>query len=153
MVGTANVYVSVTQALDAPHQETYQRPRHSWMLSVEPRHTNNPIPGIHRKDPEPVHYAAARNEETGVYTINTHQMESEPAIIGNILVVESGKTSPEDIHRLLEELLGSTAPSGHKDGGNDEPEHWIRRVLHAMQKKNIAETFDIDEFMVCLSQA
>jgi hypothetical protein len=116
------------------------------MLSVEPHHTH--IPGIPRKDPEPIHYAVARDEDTGTYTINTHQAESEPAIIGNILVVESAKTSPEDLHKLLEELLGPNSPSKHKDGGDDEPEHWIRRALHAMQKQKIAEEFDLEEFMI-----
>ena len=138
------MYVSVTRPLDKPHQETYHRPLHTWMLSVEQHHTH--VAGIGRKDPEPIHYAAARNAETGIYTINTHQAESEPAIIGNILVVESAKSSPEDIHRLLEELLGPNSPSKHKDGSDDEPEHWIRRALHAMQKQKIAEDFDIDEF-------
>ena len=115
------------------------------MLSIEPHHTN--IPGIKRKDPEPVHYAAAKNEETGVYTIKTHQAEGEPVIIGNILVVESAHTSPEDMHKLLEELLGAGSPTKSKDGGGDEPEHWIRRALQAMQKQNIAQQFDLDSFM------
>jgi hypothetical protein len=148
MVGTSNVYVSVTKAANTRHQETYRRPLHSWMLSVEPHHTNIPIPGIHKKDPEPIHYAAARNEETGIYTINTHSIESEPAIIGNILVAESAKTSPEDIHRLLEELLGSGSSSKQNDSSdNDDPEYWIRRALHAMQKQSLAEAFDLEEFM------
>lgn len=145
MVGTSNVYVSVTRAPSSPRQETYHRTPHTWMLSVEPHHTNIPVPGMHRKDPEPIHYAALRNEETGFYTITTHQIENEPVIIGNILVAESAKTSPEDVRKLLEELLGS---KNHRDGGDDdEPENWIRRVLHAMQKQNIAESFNLDEFI------
>lgn len=147
MVGTSNIYVSVTKAAKTPRQETYHRPVHSWMLSVEPHHTNIPIPGMHKKDPEPIHYAAARNKETGIYTINTHSIESEPAIIGNILVAESAKTSPDDIHKLLEELLGSGS-SQRKDSSDDEdPEYWIRRALHSMQKQSIAEAFDLEEFM------
>jgi len=145
----ANIYLSVTRAVDIPHQETYHRPIHTWMLSIEPHHTH--FAGVGRKDPEPIHYSASRNEETGVYTIKTHQAESEPLIIGNILVVESTHASPEDIHKLLEELLGPGSQTKSKDdgGGNDdEPEHWIRRALHAMQKRNIAQHFDIEELFI-----
>lgn len=142
----ANIYVSIARPASEPHQETYHRSRHTWMLSVEPHHTY--IPGVKRKDPEPVHYAATRNEETGIYTIKTHQAESEPVIIGNILVVESAHASPEDIHKLLEELLGPGSSTKTKDGGSDEPEHWIRRALRAMQKQNIAQQFDVEEFML-----
>lgn len=100
---------------------------------------------MHRKDPEPIHYKALRNEETGAYSISTHQIENEPVIIGNILVVESAKTSPDDVQKLLEQLLGS---KGHPGGGDDdEPENWIRRALQAMQKQNIAEAFNLDEFI------
>lgn len=116
------------------------------MLSIEPHHTH--VFGMGRKDPEPIHYAAARNAETGIYTINTHQAESEPAIIGNILVAESVSTSPEQLHKLFEEVLGhgNPNPNPSKDD-NDDPEYWIRRALEAMQQQKIAQTFDLDEFM------
>ena len=142
----ANIYVSVTRTVDTPHQETYHRPVHTWMLSIEPHHTH--FAGVGRKDPEPIHYAATRNEETGTYTIETHQAENGPVIIGNILVVEFTHTSAEDIHKLLEELLGPGSQAKSKDDDDGEPGSWIRRALHAMQKRNIAERFDVDEFLV-----
>ena len=142
--GTSNVYVSVTRAPDSVHGGDYRKPRHTWMISIEPHHLH--LPGTPRKDPEPIHYAATRNEETGVYTINTHQTESEPAIIGNILIAESVHTSAEQVHTLLEEILGPNSSRSGKAGG-EEPEHWIRIALRAMQERKIAEAFSLDEFM------
>ena len=115
------------------------------MLSVEPHHTHVPL--TPRKEHEPIHYSVTRNEATGAYSIKTHQIENEPVIIGNILVVESAKTSAEDVKRLLEEHLGSVSPSKDKDGGYDEPELWIHRALYALQKHGVAEQFDLEEFM------
>ena len=145
MVGTSNLYVSVTRALDGEHAHGYRKPRHTWMLSVEPHQTH--IPGTPHKHPEPTHFSAVRNEETGVYTITIHQIENEPAIIGNILIAESTHTSAEQVHKLLEEILGSNSPWRSNEHSGDEPEHWIRRAIQAMQERQMAQAFDVGEFM------
>ena len=145
MVGTANVYVSVTRALDEKNANGYRKPQHSWMLSVEPHHTH--IPGTQHKDVEPIHYAAFRDEETGIYSIRQHSSDNEPAIIGNILIAESVHTSPEQVHVILELVFNPSDPSkaGAHDG--DDLEHWIRTAVHAIQEHKIAHPFNVDEFM------
>ena len=145
MVSTSNIYVSVTQAKDKDHRHGYRRPQHIWMLSVEPHHMH--IPGTPRKETEPIHYTAKMDEASGVYTIKVHQPENEPSIIGNILIAESAHTSAEQFQSMLEDVLGpkSSGKSGVKD--SDDPEHWIRTALHAMHERNIAEKFNLEEFM------
>jgi hypothetical protein len=141
----SNIYVSVTRAKKG-EGETYHRPQHSWMLSVEQHHFH--IPATPHKDPEPVHYAAQKVD--GVYNINTHPATSEPAIIGNILIAENASTSPEEIHKLLEEELGSVSKRSvedHRDSDAGDAEHWIQVVLKGMQGKKIIDAFPIEEFM------
>lgn len=150
MVGgpNSNIYVSVTGPLDDKSDTGYRRPKHTWLLSIEPHHSHH-IPGTPHKEREPIHYGASRNPETGVYTINTHPIESEPAIIGNILIVEAGNVSAEQVHKFLEEELGPTASTTKtRDTSDDEAEHWIRHAMRGMQERKISHQFDVDEFMM-----
>ena len=152
MVGTSNIYVSVTQAVETQGRETgtghtYRKPQHIWMLSIEPHHLR--MPGLPHKHPEPVHYAATRNEDSGYYTIDTHSTASEPAIIGNILIVESAHTSAEQIHKILAESLGpSSFVRASEDASVDEPEQWIKKAIRALHEHKIGEAFNLDEFMM-----
>lgn len=145
----SNIYVSVTRARD-PKGDSYHRPLHTWMISVEQHTGTLHMPGKSNKDPEPIHFAAAKNEETGVYTVNTHSSESEPAIIGNILIAEDTNTSVDAIHQLLEKEFGQSSDRTlrpHKSGGSDDPEHWIRTAVHVLQGQKLVEHFNLDEFM------
>ena len=116
-------------------------PFNSQMISIE--HHPFHVPGMPQKHEEPVHYAAARNNDTGSYTINTHSIESEPGIVGNIAIAESSNATAEQVHKILEEELASGAHAKP----SDEPEHWVRRAIHALQQKKTVEQFDVDEFI------
>ena len=150
MVGTSsNIYVSITgPQLDSG--EPYRRPRHTWMLSIEQKPFH--IPGTPNKHREPVHYAAAKNPDTGIYSINTREIESEPGIIGNILIAESAHASPEEVHQILKHELAEHAPPAPSVDGTaqdieDEPEQWIRKAIRGMQERKISAWFDVNEFM------
>lgn len=149
MVGAnSNIYVSVTGPLASSQHEGYRRAQHIWLISVEPHHTH--VPGVPRKDHEPLHYAATKDLETGVYTVKSHELADGPGIIGNILIVESAHISPDKFREVLEEELGPTSPisqSKDREPSDDEPEHWIRRVIHGLQERKIAESFRVEEFM------
>lgn len=151
MVGTSsNIYVSITGPQQADSEHGYRRPRHTWMLSVEQKPFH--VPGTPNKHREPVHYAAAANRETGVYTINTHEIHSDPGIIGNILIAESAHASPEEVHRILKAELAEHAPPAPSIEAtspdiDDEPEQWIRRAIRGLQENKMADWFDVNEFM------
>ena len=116
------------------------------MISVEQHHLN--IPGMQHKQREPVHYAATRNKESGKYTINTQSIDSDPGIIGNILIAESAHTSAEQIHKILAEDMGpSSSTLSPKDHHEEEPEHWIRKALRSLHEHKVVESFNVDEFM------
>lgn len=150
MVGpsTSNVYVSITRQPDKGDGHGTRRPEHTWLLSVEPHHSAVRVPGVSHKDAEPIHYGASLDHKTGKFTITAQPSENAPAIIGNILVAESAKTSVEKVHTLLEQALG---PNSSLDKSNqqyeDEPELWIRSALHTLHQNQIGEQFDIDQFM------
>ena len=151
---TSNIYVSVTGPKDNDHGSGYRRPEHTWMISVESHHIG--VVGMPHKQKEPIHYAASRNMETGVYTINTHEISAGPGIIGNILIAESANVSAEKIHEILEEEIGPSSPpaasskpsSKGSDPSGEEPEDWIRKAIQGFQKRKVAEPFDVEEFMM-----
>lgn len=151
MVGaSSNIYVSVTGPQASVEHEGYRREQHLWIISVEPHHTQ--VPGLSHKDPEPLHYTATKNLETGSYTVKEHDLSDGPGIIGNILIVESAHMSSAKLLEILEHDLGSTSKTSQsKDrqpSDDDEPEHWIRHAIHGLQHRKIADSFQIDEFMM-----
>lgn len=147
---TSNIYVSVTgpQSSKEP-QERYHRDRHIWLISVEPHHTyTSQVPGIGNKDKEPLHYAASKDPESGHYTLKSFEVADGPSIIGNILIVENGHVSTDKLREVLEEELGPKASVSHSKDSDDEPEQWIRRAIHGLQHRKIADHFAIEEFMM-----
>ncbi|KAK5171133.1 uncharacterized protein LTR77_004277 [Saxophila tyrrhenica] len=149
MVSKANIYVSVTRSTNGKG-EGYHRPLHTWLVSVEPHHGSKfHIRGTSHKDPEPIHYGAAKNEETGIYTINTHPHDSEPAIIGNILIAEEVSTSDQQVHKLLEEELGESSKRTVEDrrSSGQEAEYWIEHAIRALQKRKLMDAFGVEQFM------
>ncbi|KAK3049260.1 hypothetical protein LTR09_009438 [Extremus antarcticus] len=149
MVGRFNIYVSVTRAAKE-NGDRYHRPVHAWLISIEPHHGHSfHIPGTSHKEPEPIHFAAAKDEDTGIYTISIHPHDSEPAIIGNILIAEEVQTSDQQIRKLLEEELGeeSKRTADDRRSTGQEAEHWIEHAIKAMHKRNIIETFDVGQFL------
>lgn len=145
----SNIYVSVTRARGGLG-EGYHRPLHTWMISVEQHVGMLHLPGKSSKEPEPVHFAAAINEETGVYTINTHPSASEPAIIGNILIAEDAHTSVDEVHRLLEQEFGQMSDRAlqkHTSGQEGDAEHWIKNAIRTLQSSKHVENFPTEEFM------
>ncbi len=146
MVGTtSNIYVSIGGPRDSGRKDGYRKPLHAWMISVEPHYTH--VPGTSYKQTEPLHYAATKDTETGAWTVEPHEITDEPGIIGNILIVESAHIQPDKIHGMLKEDMASS-PSKDMASSDDEPEHWILSVIHGLQRRNIAQHFDIDEFIM-----
>lgn len=150
MVGaSSNIYVSVTGPQAEGKHDGYRRQQHIWLISVEPHHSA--IPGLSHKDREPLHYAASKDPETGVYTLKSFEIADGPGIIGNILIVESAHVSSDKLREALEEDLGPTSPiskSKDREPSDDEPEHWIRNAIHGLQQRKLAESFQIEEFMM-----
>lgn len=123
----ANIYVSVARghdrAIEGEHH--YRRGQPEWYLSLEPH--KHHIPGVHKKDPEPIHYHASI-DDSGSYSITTYGVKGEPEILGNILVAENVKTSQEDVHNALKEKLVAGSSKLPSEQTNErEPEHWIRK--------------------------
>lgn len=145
----SNIYVSVTRARNTVG-EGYHRPLHTWMISVEQHTGILHIAGKSDKDPEPVHFAAEINDETGVYTINIHAATSEPAIIGNILIAEDAHTSVDEVHRLLEQEFGQSSDRSlhkHTSGEGEDAEQWIKNAIRTLQSSKHVEKFSAEEFM------
>lgn len=147
---TSNIYVSVTGPQSEKEQhDGYRRQRHIWLISVEPHHTyTSQVPGMGNKDHEPLHYAASKDPETGVYTLKSFEVADGPSIIGNILIVENGHVSTDKLREVLEEELGSRSSASQSKDSDDEPESWIRRAIHSLQHRKIADSFAIEEFMM-----
>ncbi|CAK3769533.1 Hypothetical predicted protein [Lecanosticta acicola] len=148
----ANIYVSVTDGhtsikADSDHLDHMAKPSGSWFLSVEP-HKHHMLGLPRKKHPEPLHYSAMQDESSGNDLVRTHSVSSQPIILGNILVAENAKTTPEEILQLLNEKLVS-APSfvPSESTSENEPDRWIRKALHILQAEHIIETFDVGEFM------
>lgn len=143
--GSTNIYVSVTEAVGNEHEQRYRRPQHIWMISVESHHAH--IPGTSHKPQEPTHYAASTNSDSGITTIHQRPVTSEPPIMGNILVAEASNARPDDVRQVLEDEIGPSSMLELPKNLDQEPEAWIRKALHGLQKRKIAEQFDLDEFM------
>ena len=145
MVGTNsnNIYVSVTGPRDSGREAGYRKPQHTWLISIE-QHPHH-VPGTSHKTVEPTHYAATKNHETGVYTVNIHPIESEPGIIGNIIIAESVHASADQVRKIIEEALASGSDSSKSS--DHEPEAWIRKAIRGLQQQKIAHEFNIDDFM------
>lgn len=150
MIGSiSNIYVSVTGPRESEHHKGYRRAQHIWLISVESHHTH--IPGTAHNAPKPIHYTAVQDNARGAYSLQPHSVADGPHIIGTIVLTESAHTSPDKIREYLEADLkpNSTVPKGNDTSvSEDEPEHWLRRALHSLQHRGLAESFDIDSFML-----
>jgi hypothetical protein len=138
----SNVYISVTRA-PQHYEESYRRTPHNWLLSIEPHSFH--VPGTHKDDPEPIHYAALEDED-GFITVSTRAAEIEPAIIGNVLIAENAHVSPEQFHALLEEVFGRKESVEHRASGQ-ELEHWIREAVRKLQERKMIEAFNVSELI------
>lgn len=141
---TCNIYVSVAQPSDKGTNQGYRKAVRTWMLSIESHHRH--LPGLAHQDQEPVHYKATLNEESGALTVSEHSADSEPAIIGNILIAEDANTSPEKFRHIIQDACASGSPHG-KHNVDEAPETWVWEAMRAMQEHKICERFSIDEFM------
>ena len=128
MLGSSksNIYVSVTRD-DAQDIEgnRFSRAQAAWFLSVEPH--KHHVPGVpHKNDPEPIHISAVQKD--GSYSVEAHGIRGDPVVLGNILVAENVKTSPDQVQSILSGYL-VTGPSSlpSEQTSEDEPEHWIRK--------------------------
>ncbi|KAF2718688.1 hypothetical protein K431DRAFT_197493, partial [Polychaeton citri CBS 116435] len=145
----SNVYVSATKGVDRSESDLhkYRRAEHKWMISVEPHQHHTPL--IHKeKHPEPYHFFAVWDETSQTYDITSTGAEDHEGIIGNILVSDHAKTNIDEMKALLVTRLrhqNSSLPS--EATSPEEPEHWIRVALHALQDDELVERFDVGEFM------
>ena len=151
----SNIYLSVSRGYDSaspdgpPH---YRKPQHIWMLSVEPH--KHHIPGIPDKHPQPVHIGATWDEDSNRYSLHSLAAGSDYGIVGNILISDSASVKVDEIQKLLERHLDSSASGSStasnlpsKEFSSDESDHWIRLGLHVLQRNNTLEAFDVGEFM------
>ena len=129
----SNIYVSVTDGQpqiiksDDDHMDDV-KPEGSWFISIEPHKHHFPRPSS--KKPEPLHYSAQRDEGSGNYLVRTHSVNSEPIILGNILVAENAKTSPEHIREIMNQKLVSGPSSVPSESTSEnQPDHWLRKGL------------------------
>lgn len=151
MVGTSNnLYISIARPKPNDAVSTYRKPQHTWLLSVEPHSSHVPehVPGLPHKAHDPVHYAAIRDEDSGLYTIDTHSDISGPVLIGNVLIAESAHASAERIHQILTKAFTpSTTATSSKHLPDDQPEQWIGTAIRRLQEHKLCEPFGVDEFM------
>lgn len=128
-----NIYISATSHGEEltptiSHQHNYFKETSTWFLSIEPK--KHHIPGYIPKPVEPLHYSATLQEE-GKYEISSRGADSVNEILGNILVAENAKASPEQILTVLREKLGVADSSKEalpsENTSDDDPEHWVRK--------------------------
>lgn len=65
-------------------------------------------------------------QKDGSYSVEAHGIKGDPVVLGNILVAENVRTTPEQVQNVLKEKLlpgPSSLPS--EQTSEDEPEHWI----------------------------
>lgn len=147
--GTANIYVSIGQALRRQSDESqgYRRAQHTYLISVEPHQFH--VPGMPQHQTTITHFEPMKDNTSGNYGIVKYTSKNAPGIIGNILIAESAHTSVEKVHKLLSDRLPSTPESRETDDSfaDNENEHFTRMFIHALQDQDVAVKFRIDEFM------
>lgn len=144
---TANIYVSIGQALRQRSEEShgYRKPKHTYMISIE---THKPhIPGLPQLEPAVKHFEAVRDVVTGKYGIAKHSSADSPGTIGSILVADSVHTSVDALHKTLRDKLDAETEADHSYGG-DEDEHRVKTFIHALQDVGLVAKFRVDEFML-----
>lgn len=146
---TANIYVSVGPALRRGSNESngshYRRPRHTYMISVEPHHFH--LPGLPQHNTNLTHFEITQDTHTGYHGITAHSSRTAPGIVGNVLIAKSAQATVDKVRKALEQKLASaeTVDDAYAD---DEDEHRLRGFLHALQDSGIIAKFDIDEFVM-----
>ena len=147
--GTANIYVSVGQALHrgSDGSQGYRRAQHKYLISVEPHQFR--IPGMPQHDATVTHFEPMKDEASGKYGIVKYTSKNAPGIVGNVLIADSTHTSVGKVHKLLSERLLSTPGSEGMDDSfaDNENEHFTRMFVHALQDSELVTKFRIDEFI------
>lgn len=148
----ANIYVSIGQQprRDSDESLAYRREKHTFMISVEPRHVH--IPGTPRHDAALTHFEAIKDVATSNYGIAKYSSKKSHGVIGNVLIAESAHVSTDKVHKILSEKL-AMATKALEDGdsyADNEDEHWIRAFVHALQDREAVANFRLDEFITWL---
>ena len=138
------IYVSIGNGYEYVQHEKRHRlkPRHTWMLSLEPR--THQLGG---KRPHREHYSAT-------WDIRQNRYELHPVsgtnfgIVGSVRLTKSAQVSSERIAKLLEQGLDiGYANSPAEQTAVEGPEHWIRAALNELQIQGVIFSFDVDEFI------
>lgn len=94
------------------------------MISAEPAEHIH-IPGTKHPEPKQL-YASLQSED---YTLHTVGSGSQPVVLlGNILLAEKTRSTPEDVEALLKKNLISGSPDLPSEAVSEhEPDYWIRK--------------------------
>jgi len=113
----------------------YMRPRHTWMISVQPH--KHLLPG--HKAAETVRYTSTVDPNSGEHVVQQTDGGSH-GIAGNVLIREAAHATPDEVLQLLRS-------KAHETEATEDSEAWVRRALHALQQREVIDLFDVGEFM------